>query len=245
MPRYKLTIEYDGRAFVGWQRQDNGLGVQQVVEDAVHAFSGERAEVFCAGRTDAGVHALGQVAHVALARDWEGTRVRDALNAQVRPHAVSVLAAEIVSEDFHARFSARERAYEYRILNRRAPPALERGLVWWVPVALDADAMAAAAERLVGHHDFTSFRATECQARSPVKTLDELAVARSGDTVTISARARSFLHHQVRNMVGTLACRFAARRGIHFCNDPIQHGEARFGQNRINVAVIGEGRPSR
>jgi tRNA pseudouridine38-40 synthase len=204
MARYKLIIEYDGRDFVGWQRQDNGLGVQQVVEDAVHAFSGDTAEVQCAGRTDAGVHALGQVAHVDLTRDWEATRVRDALNAQMRPHPVSVLAAEAVGDDFHARFSARERAYEYRILNRRAPATFERGLVWWVPAPLDADAMAAAAARLVGNHDFTSFRATECQAKSPVKTLDALSVRRDGDRIIVAAQARSFLHHQVRNMVGTL-----------------------------------------
>lgn len=205
MPRYKLTIEYDGRAFVGWQRQDNGLGVQQVVEEALTAFSGESATVHCAGRTDAGVHAFGQVAHLDLVRDWPPDRVRDALNAQVRPHAVSVLAAEIVPDDFHARFSATERRYEYRILNRRAPPALWRGAVWWLPTPLDCAAMNAAAEILLGRHDFTSFRATGCQAKSPVKTLDELAVRRQGETIAVTARARSFLHHQVRNMVGTLA----------------------------------------
>lgn len=205
MPRYKLTIEYDGREFVGWQRQQNGLGVQQVVEDAIHAFSGEGADVHCAGRTDAGVHARAQVAHMDLHRDWEAFRVRDALNAQMRPHAVSIREAEIVADDFHARFSATERAYEYRILNRRAPPALGRGLQWWVLAPLDTDAMAEAATRLLGHHDFTSFRAVECQAKSPMKTLDELSVQRQGELIVIGARARSFLHHQVRNMVGTLA----------------------------------------
>ncbi len=204
MPRYKLLIEYDGSGFVGWQRQDNGLGVQQVVEEAVQAFAGETTLVQCAGRTDAGVHAFGQVAHVDLARDWKPDRVRDALNAHLRSHAVSVVAVDAVDEDFHARFSARERAYEYRILNRRAPPAIERGHVWWLPRPLDSDAMAMAARELLGHHDFTTFRAVGCQANSPEKTLDQLDVARFGEMIVVTARARSFLHHQVRNMVGTL-----------------------------------------
>ena len=205
MPRYKLEIEYDGGGFVGWQRQQDGLGVQELVEYAIHAFCGETVTVHCAGRTDAGVHALGQVAHVDLEREWEPGRVRDALNAHLRPHAVAVLAAEMVDAEFHARFSARERAYEYRILNRRARPALERGHVWWVPRPLDADAMALGARELLGRHDFTSFRAVACQAKSPEKTLDQLDVARRGEMIVINARARSFLHHQVRNMVGTLA----------------------------------------
>jgi len=205
MPRYKLEIEYDGGGFVGWQRQQGGIGVQELVEDAVRAFCGESATVHCAGRTDAGVHALGQVAHVDLGRDWEPGRVRDALNAYLRPHAVAVLATEAVDDGFHARFSARERAYEYRILNRRARPALDRGRVWWMPRPLDSDAMALAARQLVGPHDFTSFRAVACQARSPEKTLDQLDVARRGEMIVINARARSFLHHQVRNMVGTLS----------------------------------------
>jgi tRNA pseudouridine38-40 synthase len=229
MPRYKLTIEYDGRGFVGWQRQQNGLGVQQVVEDAALAFSGERTEVQCAGRTDAGVHARGQVAHIDLSRDWQATRVRDALNAHMRPHAVSVLAAEIADADFHARFSARERAYEYCILNRRAPPALGQGLQWWVPAPLDAAAMAEAARRLVGHHDFTSFRATECQAKSPVKTLDELSVTRAGDTIAVVARARSFLHHQVRNMVGTLVWVGHGRWTADDVSDALQARDRRAG----------------
>ena len=205
MTRFKLLIEYDGGGFVGWQRQDNGLGVQQVVEEAVTAFSGETTLVQCAGRTDAGVHAFGQVAHVDLARDWDCGRVREALNAHLRPHAVSVLDVEIVDDEFNARFSATERVYEYRILNRRPPPAIHRGHVWWVRRALDATAMHDAARELLGHHDFTSFRASDCQANSPMKTLDELSVSRLDETIIITARARSFLHHQVRNMVGTLA----------------------------------------
>lgn len=205
MTRFRLLIEYDGGGFVGWQRQDNGLGVQQVVEEAVTAFSGETTLVQCAGRTDAGVHAFGQVAHVDLARDWDGGRAREALNAHLRPYAVSVLGVEAVDDEFHARYSAIERTYEYRILNRRPPPALQRGHVWWVKRPLDADAMHVAAQELLGHHDFTSFRASVCQANSPMKTLDELSVSRRGEMVIITARARSFLHHQVRNMVGTLA----------------------------------------
>ena len=202
--RFRLTIEYDGRGFVGWQRQDNGLGVQQVLEDAVTAFSGESATVYGAGRTDTGVHALAQVAHVDLARDWPADTVRDALNAHCRPHALSVLAAAPAAADFHARFSATERRYAYRIANRRAPLALERGRAWWVPAPLDAERMAEAAGVLVGHHDFTTFRASECQAKSAEKTLDELSVQRLGDDIIFTVRARSFLHHQVRNMVGTL-----------------------------------------
>jgi tRNA pseudouridine38-40 synthase len=204
MPRYKLLIEYDGSAFVGWQRQDNGVGVQQVVEEAVLAFSGEAALVQCAGRTDAGVHAFGQVAHLDLEREWEAGRIRDALNAHLRSHAVSILTVEAVDGEFHARFSACERRYEYRILNRRAPPAIELGHVWWLPRVLDSDAMTLAAKELLGHHDFTTFRAVGCQARSPEKTLDQLDVVRMGEMIVVTARARSFLHHQVRNMVGTL-----------------------------------------
>ncbi|MCF3627593.1 tRNA pseudouridine(38-40) synthase TruA [Thalassospiraceae bacterium LMO-SO8] len=204
MARYRLKLEYDGRGFVGWQRQDNGLGVQEAVEDAVYAFTGERAQVFAAGRTDAGVHALGQVGHVDLEKDWPADTVRNALNFHLKAHAVSVVAAAPVDEDFHARFSAVSRSYLYRVLNRRSPPALDRGMVWWVPVPLDAGAMAAAARVLIGHHDFTSFRATHCQANSPVKTLDALDVTLAGEEIHFRAHARSFLHHQVRNMVGSL-----------------------------------------
>jgi tRNA pseudouridine38-40 synthase len=204
MPRYRLTLEYDGRGFVGWQRQDNGPSVQAALEAAILGFCGESVTVHAAGRTDSGVHALGQVAHIDLAKDASADTVRDALNAHLRPASVAVLEAAIVDETFHARFSAIERRYLYRIVNRRAPLALDVGRAWQVGYALDAAAMQAAAQRLVGQHDFTSFRAAECQAKSPVKTLDALVVTRDGDEIRVAARARSFLHHQVRNMVGTL-----------------------------------------
>ena len=204
MPRYKLIIEYDGRDFVGWQRQDNGTAIQELVEDAIAQFSGESATTIAAGRTDAGVHALGQVIHFDLARQWTPGTVRDALNFHLKPAPVAVLGAEIASADFNARFSARARAYLCRITNRRPPPTLERGRTWWVAVRLDVDAMAEAARLLVGEHDFTTFRAIRCQAKSPVKTLDVLDVRRAGEEIRIAARARSFLHHQIRNLVGTL-----------------------------------------
>ncbi len=204
MPRYKLTIEYDGGPFVGWQRQDNGLSVQQAIEEAVEAFCQERAVVHCAGRTDAGVHALGQVAHIEIAKEAPPDKVRDALNFHLRPHPIAILQAEVAAPDFHARFSATGRSYFYRILLRRAPAALERGHVWHLPFPLDAGAMHAAAQELVGHHDFTSFRSTACQAPSPMKTLDELSVSRAGEEIHVTAKARSFLHNQVRIMVGTL-----------------------------------------
>ncbi len=204
MPRYKLTLEYDGSGFVGWQRQDNGPSIQQTLEAAVAAFSGERVTVHGAGRTDAGVHALGQVAHLDLARARETDVVRDAVNHHLAPAAIAVVAVEAVGSDFDARRSAVERVYRYRITNRRGPLALDRGRVWWVAKPLDVAAMDGAARVLVGHHDFTSFRASECQAKSPNKTLDALTVTRNGDDIVATARARSFLHHQVRNMVGTL-----------------------------------------
>jgi tRNA pseudouridine38-40 synthase len=204
MTRWKITLEYDGAPFVGWQRQENGLSVQQVLEEAIEGFAQERATLFAAGRTDSGVHALGQVAHFDLERETDAATVRDALNYHCKPHPVAVLRAEAVGEDFHARFSATSRHYLYRILNRRAPPVLDAGRVWHVPVPLDAGAMHAAAQALVGHHDFTSFRAAECQAESPVKTLDALDVARVAEEVHITASARSFLHNQVRILAGTL-----------------------------------------
>src|SRR3954462_12567544 len=204
MPRYKLLIEYDGAPFVGWQMQASGLSVQGLLETALATFCCERVSVRGAGRTDAGVHALGQVAHVDLAKDWEPDTVRDALNAHLRPHPVAVLAAEQVPETFDARFSAIKRHYRYRIFNRRADLTVERGRVWRVPRPLDHASMHAAAQRLVGKHDFTTFRDTECQAKSPIKTLDQLDVARAGDEVTVSTSARSFLHSQVRSMVGAL-----------------------------------------
>lgn len=204
MPRYKLTLEYDGAGLVGWQRQENGPSVQQALEEAVEGFCGERVAATAAGRTDSGVHALGQVVHLDLARPREPGVIRDAVNQHLKPAPIAVLAVEAVDDAFHARFSAKLRVYRYRIVNRRSPPTLERGRAWWIAPPLDAAAMHEAAQALVGHHDFSSFRASECQAKSPVKTLDELVVQRLGEEIAVSARARSFLHHQVRNMVGTL-----------------------------------------
>jgi tRNA pseudouridine38-40 synthase len=205
MPRYKLTIEYDGRPFVGWQIQDNGPSVQGMLAQALAAFCGEKVSVQGAGRTDAGVHALGQVGHVDLAKDWDEDTVRDALNAHLRPHPIAVLKAERVDGSFDARFSAVRRHYLYRIVNRRADLALERGRAWRIAQPLDLPAMQAAAQRLVGRHDFTTFRNVECQAKSPVKTLDQLEVHRAADDIQVVTSARSFLHSQVRSMVGALA----------------------------------------
>jgi tRNA pseudouridine38-40 synthase len=204
MRRYKLTLEYDGTPFVGWQAQDNGVSVQGVLTEAIAAFAGERVAVNGAGRTDVGVHALGQVAHVDLSKDWDVDNVRDAINFHLRPRPVAVLAAEHAAADFDARFSAVKRHYLYRIVNRRADLTLDQNRVWRVPRPLDGEGMRAAAQKLVGKHDFTTFRSTECQAKSPVKTLDQLDVLRDGDEVRVVASARSFLQHQVRSMVGSL-----------------------------------------
>ncbi|MEY4965283.1 MAG: tRNA pseudouridine synthase [Pseudomonadota bacterium] len=204
MPRYRLSIEYDGGPFVGWQRQSEGASVQGALEDAIEKLSGERVTVTGAGRTDAGVHALGQVAHFDLVKAFEAGKVRDALNHYLRPAPVSVLEAAAVDGEFHARFSAKSRHYLLRILNRRAPPALEEGRVWHVSPRLDAEAMHVAAQALIGQHDFTTFRAAECQSASPVKTLDRLDVSRRADEIHIEASARSFLHHQIRSFAGTL-----------------------------------------
>jgi tRNA pseudouridine38-40 synthase len=204
MPRFKLTVEYDGRPFCGWQRQAHDLSVQQVLEEAIARFSGEAVTTQAAGRTDAGVHALGQVVHFDLSRDWDPFKVREALNFHTKPHPVAIVAAEAVGEDFEARFSATARHYEYRILNRRARPALDNGKVWHVPVVLDAEVMQAAAQLILGRHDFSTFRAAECQANSPIRTLDRFDVSRQLDTIVITASARSFLHSQVRSMVGSL-----------------------------------------
>ncbi len=204
MPRYKLTIEYCGTGLVGWQRQAKGLSVQEALETAIHDFCGAAVTVFGAGRTDAGVHALAQIAHVDLPRDNAPEVIRGAVNHHLRPHRVSVLAVEQVSQEFDARHSATARHYLYRILNRRAPPALEMGRVWHVAAPLDLAAMRAGARHLVGHHDFSTFRDSLCQAKSPVKTLDALDLSAEGEEIHIRARARSFLHHQVRNMAGTL-----------------------------------------
>ena len=204
MPRFKLTIEYEGTPFVGWQRQENGRSVQQALEEAVLAFTGEKVVVGGAGRTDAGVHALGQVAHIDLANDWPTDTVRDALNARVGPERVAVIRAERVADDFDARFSAIRRHYLYRLSERRSPLTLDLHRVWRVGVPLDVAAMHESAQALVGKHDFTTFRSSECQAKSPVKTLDRLDVTREGEEVRVRAAARSFLHNQVRSMVGTL-----------------------------------------
>ena len=205
MPRFKLIIEYDGTPFAGWQWQNGAPTVQRALTDAIAAFCGHAVKVAGAGRTDAGVHALGQVAHVDLERDWRVDKVRDAINAHLRPHPVAVLLAEKVADGFDARFSARKRHYLYRIANRRPDLALDRTRAWRVPRRLNVDAMHAAAQRLTGKHDFTTFRSTECQAKSPVKTLDALDVTREGEDVRIATSARSFLHNQVRSMVGSLA----------------------------------------
>jgi tRNA pseudouridine38-40 synthase len=204
MPRYKLLIEYDGAPFVGWQVQHNGVSVQELLTGAVAAFCGETVHVQGAGRTDAGVHALGQVAHIDLIRSRDTDTIRDAINAHLRPRPVAVLAVENVADDFDARFSARQRHYLYRIINRRPDLTLDTGRAWRVSRPLVASAMHEAAQQLVGRHDFTTFRAAECQAKSPVKTLDQLDVERDRGEVHIRASARSFLHHQVRSMVGSL-----------------------------------------
>jgi tRNA pseudouridine38-40 synthase len=204
MPRYRLLIEYDGNDLAGWQLQSVLPTVQGVIENAIEKIHGQSCRIQGAGRTDAGVHAMGQVAHVDLPRTWDPFELRNAINGNVRPHRVSVIEIEEVSEDFHARFSATERRYLFRILNRRAPPALDHGKVWHVPTPLDADIMHDAAQVLVGTHDFTTFRSTSCQALSPVKTLDVLKVSRYGEEIEVEAVARSFLHNQVRSMVGTL-----------------------------------------
>jgi tRNA pseudouridine38-40 synthase len=205
MPRYKLVIEYDGTPFVGWQAQANGRGVQNVIEEAILRFSGESVRVQCSGRTDTGVHATGQVAHLDLGKAWRTDVVRDAINAQMKAEPVSVLSAEIVPEGFSARTSAIQRHYLYRILNRRPPPAVDRLRVWHVITKLDTDAMHAAAQRLLGHHDFTTFRSSDCQANGPMRTLERFDVVRDGDEIRVYASARSFLHRQVRSMVGTIA----------------------------------------
>lgn len=205
MTRWRLTIEFDGEPFMGWQRQDHGPSVQETLEQALFRMTGELATLHAAGRTDAGVHALAMTAHVDVVKHLTEHRLREGLNALVRPQPVSVTAVQRAADDWHARFSCIGRRYRYRILNRRAPPALDKGKVWHVPIPLDAEAMTAAAQHLVGRHDFTTFRSVACQSKSPVKTLDSLTVERLGEEIHIRADARSFLHHQVRSMVGCLA----------------------------------------
>jgi tRNA pseudouridine38-40 synthase len=203
--RWRLTIEFDGRPFMGWQRQDHGPSVQQRLEEAIHRMTGELTGVHAAGRTDAGVHALAMAAHVDIAKTLSEHRLREGLNALVRPEPISVTEVQPVNDDWHARFSCIGRKYLYRILNRRAPPALDRGRVWHIAVPLNVEAMAEGAAMLVGRHDFTTFRSVHCQSDSPVKALDKLNVKRVGAEIHIEAAARSFLHHQVRSMVGSLA----------------------------------------
>jgi tRNA pseudouridine38-40 synthase len=205
MPRYRLTLEYDGGPYVGFQAQANGPSVQAAVEAAVKAFCGQTLRIHAAGRTDTGVHATGQVIHLDLEKDWPAETVMNALNAHLRPEPIVVLDAAVAPEGWHARFSATGRAYRYRILNRPSPPALARGRVWHLKKPLDADAMHAAAQALVGKHDFTTFRDLACQAKSPVKTLDRVTVGRQGEEVVLGFAARSFLHRQVRSMVGSIA----------------------------------------
>ena len=205
MTRWRLTIEYDGGPFMGWQRQEHGPSVQQALEEALQRMTGEQAAFTAAGRTDAGVHALAMSAHVDVMKSLTPQRLREGLNALVRPRPISVLDVAGVPDDWHARFSCVGRRYLYRILARRAPPALDAGRVWHIAVPLDVGAMREGAAPLIGRHDFTTFRSAQCQSDSPVKTLDKLAVAQVGEEIHVTAAARSFLHHQVRSMVGCLA----------------------------------------
>jgi tRNA pseudouridine38-40 synthase len=205
MTRFRLTVEFDGSPFMGWQRQAHGPSVQQAIEEAVAAVTGEQAVSHAAGRTDAGVHALAMSAHVDVEKGITPFRLMEGVNALIRPNPIAIIGCEVVPDDWHARFSCVGREYLYRISNRRAPLTLERGRAWRIAKSLDADAMHTAAQLLVGHHDFTTFRSAHCQAESPVKTLDRLNVRREGDAVLVEAAARSFLHHQVRSMVGCLA----------------------------------------
>ena len=204
MPRYKITIEYDGTNYSGWQQQSKAPSVQEELQKAAFCFLHEQVTLFGAGRTDAGVHALGQVAHFDTQKTLDPFRICQAFNAHLRPQPISVLNAEIVNDDFHARFDAKKRHYIYKILNRRSRPALYENRAWWVYQPLDEKLMSDAAQVLIGKHDFTTFRAAACQAKSPVKTLDEIRIERYGDFIFLYFSARSFLHHQVRNIVGTL-----------------------------------------
>jgi tRNA pseudouridine38-40 synthase len=224
LTRFALTIEYDGRPFMGWQHQDHGPSVQQSIEDALHAITGEDALVHAAGRTDAGVHALAMRAHTEIDKDIAPFRLMEALNARLRPDPVAINACEIVPDDWHARFSCIARHYEYRIVQRRAPLTFERGLAWRIANPLDVDAMHQAAQRLVGRHDFTTFRSAHCQADSPLRTLDRLDVSREGSHIIVRASARSFLHHQVRSMVGCLSL---VGQGKWSANDMAEALEAR------------------
>ena len=204
MTRYKINLEYDGTDLIGWQTNQDGPSVQSLVEDAIFKFCGENVEVYSAGRTDAGVHAISMVAHFDLSRDQDEQTVMRAMNFYLVNKPVAVLSCEKVRDDFHARFSCVARHYKYVVINRSAPVVLDKNRVWWVPQKLDVDAMKTAAQKLIGKHDFTSFRAAQCQAKSPIKTLDSVSITQDGEEITFEFSARSFLHHQVRNMVGTL-----------------------------------------
>ena len=204
MTRYKINIEYDGTDLIGWQENQQGPSVQSLLQDAIFKFCGEKTEVYSAGRTDAGVHALSMVAHFDLEKDSDAQTVMRAMNFYLNDKPVSVLSCEKVSDDFHARFSCKKRNYKYIVVNRSAPVVLRKNRVWWVPQKLDVESMKAAAQKLIGKHDFTSFRAAQCQAKSPIKTLDSCVITQNGDEIIFEFSAQSFLHHQVRNMVGTL-----------------------------------------
>lgn len=204
MTRYKVTLEYDGTSLIGWQENRQGPSVQSLIKDAIEQFCGVRPDVVAAGRTDAGVHAVAMTAHFDLDGDWDANTVMRAVNFYLSEKPVSILSCETVSDEFHARFDCVARHYKYIVLNRSAAPVLEQNRVWWVPRKLNIDAMRNAAKRLIGNHDFTSFRASECQAKSPIKTLDMARITQDGDKIIFEFSARSFLHHMVRNIVGTL-----------------------------------------
>ncbi len=204
MPRYKCLIEFDGTGFSGWQRQENAPSIQQIIEEAIEKFSGEKAVTFTSGRTDSGVHAYGMVIHFDLEQKWDEFKVMGALNYHTRPHKIAILEVNLVGEEFHARFCAKKRYYVYKIVNRRADLALDAGRAWHVPVKLDEKKMQEAAQYMIGKFDFTSFRDAQCQAKSPIKTLDEVRVERDGDMIFVHVSAQSFMHHMVRNIVGTL-----------------------------------------
>lgn len=232
MTRFSLTVEFDGRPFMGWQRQAHGPSVQQAIEEAAYAVTGETVTVHAAGRTDAGVHATAMRAHLDVAKPITAFRLGEALNARLRPAPVAITACAPVADDWHARFSCLGRAYTYRIVNRRAPLTLARGLAWQVAQPLDAEAMHAAAQHLVGQHDFTTFRSAHCQSASPVKTLDSIAVARDGERIAVDVAARSFLHHQVRSMVGCLALVGLGRWSADDLGDALRAADrARLGLN--------------
>lgn len=237
MSRFRLTIEYDGRRYMGWQRQPHGPSVQQAVEDACTAITGEEVLVYGAGRTDSGVHALAMTAHVDVDKDIDPFRLGEGLNAKLRGESISILDCEAVDEEWHARFSCIGRRYEYRIVNRRAPLALDVGRAWRIPQPLDEAAMDQAAQILVGRHDFTTFRSAHCQAESPLKTLDSLSVHREADVVVIRAAARSFLHHQVRSMVGCLALVGMARWSAQELRDALEAAD----RNRLGLNAPPDG----